>query len=89
MPATRSYTTICPDCSAPIAFEPRPRVGQRHECAQCGSEMEVISLTPLELDWAMDSADWGALDTEDLYVTTPEVADPLSKAVAGALETQA
>jgi lysine biosynthesis protein LysW len=29
-------------------------VGQKIKCPDCGSYLEVISLDPLELDWAYD-----------------------------------
>jgi hypothetical protein len=89
MASIRVFTTACVDCSSPITFETRPRIGQRHDCANCDSEMEVISLKPLELDWAMDSADWGALDMDASDDSLPQDEDPLSLAVAGALEAPA
>jgi alpha-aminoadipate carrier protein LysW len=54
---------ICIDCDARFKLNPAPRLGQIITCPECGTELEVISLDPLELDWAYydeydDDDDW-------------------------------
>jgi lysine biosynthesis protein LysW len=44
----------CPECGNSIGLSARPREGQRLICTECGARLEVISLRPLELDWAYD-----------------------------------
>lgn len=47
-------TTFCPDCDEEIRLGPTPKIGQRVTCPDCGAELEVIEVDPLELDWAYD-----------------------------------
>jgi lysine biosynthesis protein LysW len=42
----------CPECDANVLFSSAPKVSQRVCCAQCRTMLKVISLTPLELDYA-------------------------------------
>jgi alpha-aminoadipate/glutamate carrier protein LysW len=44
----------CPDCEEPILLKGKLTLGQRVTCSACGSELEVISLDPPELDWVYD-----------------------------------
>jgi lysine biosynthesis protein LysW len=37
-----------------MSFNPHPRLGQKVICPHCDVELEVISVDPLELDWAYD-----------------------------------
>ena len=48
----------CPQCGKEISVGLQPRIGQQVTCANCDSELEVVWLDPLELDWPMlDLAD--------------------------------
>lgn len=38
---------ICPDCGAEIKVESELKVGDILECQECGTEVEILSLTPL------------------------------------------
>lgn len=53
---------FCPDCEEGVALGPQPRIGQRVTCTHCRTELEVIDLSPLELDWAYEDSD---LDWDD------------------------
>jgi alpha-aminoadipate carrier protein LysW len=44
--------TNCLDCGHEIYLGDRPSEGQLIRCQNCGAELEVISVDPLELDWA-------------------------------------
>jgi uncharacterized paraquat-inducible protein A len=44
----------CPDCDGRITFNPRAFVGQRVTCPHCQTDLEVINVEPLELDWVYD-----------------------------------
>lgn len=44
-------TALCLDCDKPIDLS-KPVEGQLVRCENCGAEWEVISVDPLELDWA-------------------------------------
>ena len=47
-------SAFCPDCDEEMTFNPHPRLGQKVICPHCDVELEVISVDPLELDWAYD-----------------------------------
>jgi alpha-aminoadipate carrier protein LysW len=44
----------CPDCDGAITVSSEVELGQKIICPHCEAELEVISLDPLELDWAYD-----------------------------------
>jgi alpha-aminoadipate/glutamate carrier protein LysW len=63
---------VCPGCDEDIHIPGRPTLGQLVTCEHCGSQFEVISVQPLELDWAFDeleddedSDDWDDEEDED------------------------
>jgi lysine biosynthesis protein LysW len=58
-------STYCPECDERIVFNPgKPKFGQRLSCPSCSAELEVISIDPLELDWAYDW-EWDEDEEED------------------------
>ena len=44
----------CPDCGERITFNPHAKLGMKITCLECDSELEVISVDPLEVDWVYD-----------------------------------
>lgn len=46
-------TAYCPECGRQVVVE-RPQLGQLLTCSRCRSDLEVINLEPLQLDWTMD-----------------------------------
>lgn len=42
-------TVFCKDCNDPVELNKEISVGEIVECLNCGAEMEVISLEPLEI----------------------------------------
>ena len=46
-------TSYCPDCDGQLSLS-HVRLGQKLICPHCETQLEVISLEPLELDWAID-----------------------------------
>lgn len=54
--------TYCPECDAEISIE-SPRDGIRIRCSECGTELEVISSDPLDVDFPMDE-DWDESDED-------------------------
>jgi lysine biosynthesis protein LysW len=47
----------CIECDEEIEISGRPRLGQKVTCTNCGAELEVASINPLELDWAEEDYD--------------------------------
>jgi lysine biosynthesis protein LysW len=43
--------TYCPECDGRIVIK-APRLGAKLTCKDCRTRLQVISLTPLELEWA-------------------------------------
>ena len=39
---------VCPDCQTEIKRTPEMAVGDILECEECGTEVEILSLTPLK-----------------------------------------
>lgn len=49
-PITKFVKTVfCKDCNDPIATNKELAVGEIVECQNCGGEMEVVSLEPVEI----------------------------------------
>lgn len=44
----------CPDCDSAVKLGPQARLGQKATCSSCGAFLEVVGLSPVELDWAYD-----------------------------------
>lgn len=64
---------LCVECDAELNLRGRVRLGQRIVCPNCGIQLEIISLHPIEVDIAYDdSEEWddfdgyGLEDEEDL-----------------------
>ena len=47
----------CPECEAAIDDEGFEDIGEIISCPECGVELEVISIDPVELDIAFDDED--------------------------------
>jgi len=47
---------ICPACGSEIVLSRRPHDGQLITCRTCDSRLEVVSQSPLELEWAFDDS---------------------------------
>lgn len=58
---------FCPDCDGSVNVGVSPRLGQRINCPHCDAELEVIEVSPLELDWAYDEdeVEWEEDEEED------------------------
>jgi len=47
-------SAACPECDAPVPLGANPGIGQRAVCPNCRARLTVISLNPLDLDWAFE-----------------------------------
>jgi len=60
MQVLNGTATECPQCGATISFKSAPLLHELVRCAECGAELEVVSLEPLTLDLApIEEEDWG------------------------------
>jgi lysine biosynthesis protein LysW len=48
---------VCPSCGADVSIFTKPKMGQRVKCNSCESDLEVIWLEPVELDWVLEGYD--------------------------------
>jgi alpha-aminoadipate carrier protein LysW len=42
-------TTTCPECDAEVSFAEQPRLSEVVECGDCHSELEVMTVEPINL----------------------------------------
>lgn len=53
-------TATCPECDAEITIPADAMENELIACPECGTELEIISLDPVELDLAPEvEEDWG------------------------------
>ena len=55
----------CPDCEAEVHVDLDADKGDLVTCDECGSELEVVGLDPVELDIAEEEADDEEDDADD------------------------
>lgn len=55
----------CPACNAKINLGYKPKLGQRAVCSACDTELEVVWLEPVELDWPYDEYEDDEYDEYD------------------------
>ena len=47
----------CPDCEYEISFDAAPNHGDKVTCPECWADLRVVSVDPLELEWATEIED--------------------------------
>ena len=53
------HRACCPMCGAVVVKDHHPRVGKMIKCTDCGTQLEIISLRPFEVDFPLEySWDW-------------------------------
>jgi len=57
----------CPGCGERIELGKEVKQGYRIVCPECGELLEVISLKPLELDYALEEEESGEEGDEEEY----------------------
>ena len=57
---TTATQSSCPECGAAVPVDAGSLAGEILPCADCGAELELVSLEPLELALAPEvEEDWG------------------------------
>ncbi len=60
MNSTIPQTTLCPECDADVRIPADAVQNELLACPDCGAELEIISLEPLQLELAPETEeDWG------------------------------
>jgi alpha-aminoadipate carrier protein LysW len=50
----------CPECEAEMTLEANVEIGEIIVCSDCGVDLEVMSLSPAQVELApMEQEDWG------------------------------
>ena len=57
--------TACPGCDEYIQVSPGVRMGELVTCPKCGADLEVVGLSPVELDWAEEGEEYEQDDEDD------------------------
>ncbi len=55
----------CGECDEDVEVSDRARIGQRVICPNCNAQLEVVSISPLELDSAYEDDEWEDDDNLD------------------------
>jgi len=63
---TNTLTVFCRTCNSRIRFDKRPELYDIVTCPECDETFEVISLSPIRLDWPSDFGDdeWSDDDSD-------------------------
>ncbi len=57
----------CPECDADVHVDTDADKGDSVACEECGTELEVVGLDPVELDIAEEEGDEDPDDDEDEF----------------------
>ncbi len=60
----KKVTVVCLDCDYDIKLDAQPVKGQIINCPNCGTELEIIEVSPLEVDFYYED-DWDDEDWDD------------------------
>ncbi len=53
-------TATCPECAGEVPFDDDVMLSEIAQCPDCGVELEVVGVDPLEVDLAPEvEEDWG------------------------------
>ncbi len=58
-------TTACPECSEDVFVDAESEQGDIISCDECGSELEIVGLDPIELDIYTNDVDDFEDDDDD------------------------
>ncbi len=60
-------TAICPECDEEVYVEADAEQGDKANCEECGSDLLVVGLDPIELDLKTDLEDDELKDEDEDY----------------------
>lgn len=53
-----AITAICPACDETIILNTQPKLDQKVRCPHCRTDLIVVEVDPVELDWDDLEDDW-------------------------------
>lgn len=62
---TKTVVVGCPSCDEDITLKGEIQLGKQLMCPNCGTELEVISTNPVELDWSYEDYEYEDDDYQD------------------------
>ena len=65
IPSGKVLVAECPECETRIRFPKAPQIGAILTCQECDETLQVVSLSPLELDWAYDDNEFEEWEEEE------------------------
>jgi len=60
-------TGTCPECDADVHVDPEADKGEIVSCEECGTELEIVGLDPVELDLVEEEEDYDRDEEEEEY----------------------
>lgn len=48
---------VCPSCGAQVSVKGTSKIGMSVTCTACNTELDIVWLDPLELDWPIEDED--------------------------------
>ncbi len=58
-------TSTCPECSEDVYVDADSEQGDIISCDECGTDLEIVGLDPIELDISEEAGDLPADDEEE------------------------
>lgn len=52
------HSAECPQCGNDVPVGSQPKLGKVVVCKECGADLEIVWLDPLELDWPLDEEEY-------------------------------
>ena len=53
-------SAVCSQCRSSISVGAQPKLGKLVTCSECGTELEIIWMNPVELDFPLEEDDYDA-----------------------------
>ena len=78
VPMMPHAVVTCRSCGREIRLRREPKAGLRLTCPGCATNLEIIGLAPLEVDWAFDAPIGEALS--EIMVEEPGAEGDLAEA---------
>ena len=58
---------LCPECDAEVSVGKGAKIGQKVTCHSCGAFLEVVEISPMELDWAFDDDEEKDYEDDEMF----------------------